>query len=55
MPSQTLVGSERNLWERVVTQLEDLHAIANDNEAGTEEAGLDTVEKIEEESQSCLI
>ena len=55
MPSQTLVGSERNLWERIVTQLEDLHAVVNDNEAGTEETGLDTVEKIEGESQSCLI
>ena len=40
-----MVGSERDLWEKALTQLEDLHAVANDNEAGTEGTGLDTVEK----------
>ena len=40
-----MVGSERDLWEKALTQLEDLHAVANDNEAGTEGTGLDTGEK----------
>ena len=44
LPSQTLAGSNRDLWERALTSLEELHAVAN-NEAGTEETGLDTVKK----------
>ena len=40
-----LAGSDRDLWESALTSLEKLHAVANDNEAGTEETGLDTVEK----------
>ena len=32
-----------------------LHAVANDNKTGTEETGLDTVEKDRGGSQSCLI
>ena len=46
LPSQTLAGSDRDLWETALTSLEELHAVANDSEAaGTEETGLDTVEK----------
>ena len=45
VPSQTLVGSERDLWERALAYQEDLHAVANDNERGAKETGLDTVEK----------
>ena len=41
-----MVGSERDLWERAPTQLEDLHAVANENEAGAEESRLDAVEKV---------
>ena len=33
----------------------DLHAVANDKEAVTEETGLDKVEKGKGKSQSCLI
>ena len=33
----------------------DLHAVANDKEAVTEETGLDKVEKDKGKSQSCLI
>ena len=55
LPSQKLAGSDRDLWERALTSLEELHAVANNNETGTEETGLDTVEKITGESQSCLI
>ena len=55
VPSQTLVGSERDLWERALTQLEGLHAVANYNKTGTEETGLDTAEKDRGGSQSCLI
>ena len=40
-----LAGSDRDLWESALKSLEKLHAVANDNEAGTEETGLDTVEK----------
>ena len=40
-----MVESERDFWERALTQLEDLHAVANDNEAETEETCLETVEK----------
>ena len=40
-----LARLDRDLWERALPSLEELHAVANDNEAGTEEAGLDTVEK----------
>ena len=47
--------SERDLWGRALIQLEDLHVTANDNEAGTEQTGLDTVEKDKRRSQSCLI
>ena len=36
---------ERDSWGKALTQLEDLHALANDNEPGTEETGLDIVEK----------
>ena len=45
VPSKTLVGSERDLWERALAYQEDLHAVANDNKRGTKERGLDTVEK----------
>ena len=38
-----LVGSERGLWKRALTQLEDLHAVVDVTEAGTEETGLDAV------------
>ena len=41
--SQVLVGSERGLWKRALTQLEDLHAVVDVTEAGTEETGLDAV------------
>ena len=47
-------GSDRDLWERALTSLEELYALANDNEAGTEETGLDIVEK-DNENQICLI
>ena len=40
-----LARLDRDLWERALPSLEELHAVANDNEAGTEETGLDTVEK----------
>ena len=40
-----MTGSDRDLWERTLTSLEELHAVANNNKAGTEEIGLDTVEK----------
>ena len=40
-----LAGSNRDIWERAITSLEELHAVANDNKAGTEETGLVTVEK----------
>ena len=40
-----MAGSDRDLWERALTLLKELHAVANDNEVGTEETGLDTVEK----------
>ena len=40
-----LAGSNRDIWERAITSLEKLHAVANDNKAGTEETGLVTVEK----------
>ena len=45
LPSQTLAGSDRDLWKTALTSLEELNAVANDNKAGTEETGLDTVEK----------
>ena len=37
--------SERDLWERAVTYLGELYAVANDGEAGIEETGLDILEK----------
>ena len=40
-----LAESDRDLLETALTSMEELHAVANDNEAGTEETGLDTVEK----------
>ena len=36
LPLQMLTGSDRDLWERALTSLEKLHAVANDNEAATE-------------------
>ena len=55
LPSQALAGSGRDLWDRALTSLEELHAVANDNEAGTEETGLDTVQKDNGGKSSCLI
>ena len=55
MSSYTLVGSWRDLQERALTQLEELHAVANDIEEGTEETGLDTVEKVRGGKSNCLI
>ena len=40
-----MARSDKYLWEKTLTQLEDLNAVANDNEEGTEETGLDTVER----------
>ena len=52
----TFAGLDRDLSERALTLLEKPYAVANDNEAGTEETGLDTVEEDKEgKSQSCLI
>ena len=53
--SQTLAGSDRDLWERALTWLEKLHPVVNYNEAGTEETGLDTEEQDNRENQSCFI
>ena len=40
LPSQTLAGLDRDLWEKALTSLEELHTVANDSEAaGTEETG----------------
>ena len=55
MSSYTLVGSWRDLQERALTQLEELHTVANDIEEGTEETGLDTVEKVRGGKSNCLI
>ena len=38
-------GSDRDLWERALTSLEELQALASHNEAGAGETGLATVEK----------
>ena len=40
-----LAESDRDFRETALTSMEELHAVANDNEAGTEKTGLDTVEK----------
>ena len=50
-----LARLDRDLWERALPSLEELHAVANDNEAGTEETGLDTVQKDNGGKSSCLI
>ena len=51
-----MAGLDRDLSERALTSLEKPYAVTNDNKAGTEETGLDTVEEDKEgKSQSCLI
>ena len=55
LPSQILAGSDRDLCERALSSRGELHVVANDNEAWTEETGLDTVEKDKGEGRSCLI
>ena len=43
--NSTITDVDKDLWERALTSLEELHAVVNDKEAGTEETGLDTVKE----------
>ena len=43
--NSTSTDVDKDLWERTLTSLEELHAVVNDKEAGTKETGLDTAEK----------
>ena len=42
-----ITGTDKFTWanfEKALTSLEELHAVANNNETRTEETGLDTIE-----------